>query len=65
MRRRVYLTDPITLGFRLMLRAESRMARRRILIERIKFAATLAIVIVANVGSVLGTLALLAWLQGA
>lgn len=63
MRRRIHLCDPVTLGFRLMLRAEHRMARRRIFWARAKYAGTLVAVVAGVIGSTIGLLGMLSWLQ--
>ena len=58
------LQDPVSLGFRLMLRAERRMARKRIFWARAKYLGALAMVTAGTVGSLVGTAALFAWVQG-
>ena len=59
MRRRIYLVDPVTLGFRLMLQAEDRMARRRIFWARAKYAGTFVAMVALTAGTTVGMLALL------
>lgn len=61
--RRAYLCDPVTLGFRLMLQTEQRLARRRIFRERAKYLGTMALLLCATVGSTVGFAALVSWMH--
>lgn len=60
MRTRIRLYDPVTLGFRLMLQTEQRLARRRIFWARAKFAATFALMVALTAGTTAGLMVLVA-----
>jgi len=59
------LQDPISVGFLGLIHAERRMVRSRVWKARARFLGEMALVVVGLVGSLVGTLALFIWMQGA